>query len=84
MSQLRFLFIIAIIIIIIIININGVRLSSLGTAATTGPLYQPQMMDYGECEATGGTRRKYTPVPLCPPQIPHDLNIIFQHPVALR
>jgi hypothetical protein len=66
----------------IIIIISGVRLSSLGTAATAGLLYQPQMIDEGDCGATGGmkvdrgnrsTRRKPAPVPLCPSQIPHDL-----------
>jgi hypothetical protein len=40
------------------------------------------MIDDGDCEAIGGmqfgrgnrsTRRKPTPVPLCPPQIQHDL-----------
>jgi hypothetical protein len=55
-----------------------VRLSPLGTAAL---LYQPQMIDEGDCGAIGGmkigignrsTLRKPTPVPLCPPQIPHD------------
>jgi hypothetical protein len=57
-----------------------VRLSPLGTSATVGLLYQPRMIDdhYG---AVGGmrigrgnrsTRRKPAPVPLCPPQIPHD------------
>jgi hypothetical protein len=44
---------------------------------------QPQMIDDGDCGATGGiktgrgnrsTRRKAAPVPLCSPQIPHDLN----------
>jgi hypothetical protein len=68
-----------IIIIIIIIIVSGVRLSPLGTAATTGLLYQPQMID--DCEEIGGmkigrgtrsTRRKPAPAPLCPPQIPHD------------
>jgi hypothetical protein len=53
----------------------------LGTAATTGLLYQPQMKDDGDCGAIGGmkidrgnesTRRKPTPEPLCPPQIPND------------
>jgi hypothetical protein len=48
-----------------------------------GLLYQPQMIDDGECGAVGGmrigrghrsTRRKPPPVPLCPPQIPHDLT----------
>jgi hypothetical protein len=67
--------------IIIIIILSGVRLSPLGTVATTGLLYQPQMIDDGDCGAIGGMkigrrnrsiRRKPAPVPLCPPQIPHD------------
>jgi hypothetical protein len=54
---------------------------TLGTAATTGLLYQPQMIDDGDCgkivgikigRGTRSTRRKPTPEPLCPPQIPHD------------
>jgi hypothetical protein len=58
-----------------------VRLSPLGTAATTGLLYQPQMIDDGDCRAIGGikigrgnrsTRIKPAPAPLCPPQIAHD------------
>jgi hypothetical protein len=58
---------------------SGVRLSPLGTSAT----YQPRMRDDDECGAVGGmrigrgnrtTRRKPAPVPLCPPQIPHDLT----------
>jgi hypothetical protein len=57
------------------------RLSPRGTAATTGLLYQPQVIDGGDCEAVGGmkigrgnrsTWRKPAPAPLCPPQIPHD------------
>jgi hypothetical protein len=64
---------IIIFIIIIIIIIIGVRLSPLGTAATVGLLYQPQMIDDGDSEAIGGmkvgrgnrsTRRKPAPVPL--------------------
>jgi hypothetical protein len=60
---------------------SGVRLSPLGTAATTGLLYQPQKIDDGDCGAIGGvkigrgnrsTRRKPTTAPLCQPQIPHD------------
>jgi hypothetical protein len=60
-----------------------VRLSPLGTAVTTGLLYQPQMIDDGDCGAIGGmkigrgnrsTRRKLVPVLLCPPQILHDLT----------
>jgi hypothetical protein len=61
--------------------VSGVRLSPLGTAATTGLLYQPQLIDDGDCGEIGGiktdrgnrsTRRKPAPAPLCPPQIPHD------------
>jgi hypothetical protein len=48
-----------------------------------GLLYQPRIIDEDECEAVGGTRigsgnrstrGKLAPVPLCPPQIPHDLT----------
>jgi hypothetical protein len=58
-----------------------VRLSPRGTAATTGLLYPPQMIDDGNCGAIGGmkigsgkrsTRRKPAPAPFCPPQIPLD------------
>jgi hypothetical protein len=61
--------------------LSGVRLSPLGTVATTGLLYQPHMIDGGDCEAVGGmkigrgnrsTRRKPAPAPLCPSQIPLD------------
>jgi hypothetical protein len=54
---------------------SGVGLSPLGSDL----LYQPQMIDDGDCGTIGGmkigrgnrsTRRK--PAPLCPPQIPHD------------
>jgi hypothetical protein len=60
-----------------------VRLSPLGTSATVGLLYQPRMIDDDDYGAIGGmrngranrsTRRKPAPVPLCPPQIPHDLT----------
>jgi hypothetical protein len=65
------------------IIVSGVRLSPLGTAAAIDLLYQPQMIDDGDCGAFGGmrigrgnrsTRRKPAPVPFCPPQIPHDLT----------
>jgi hypothetical protein len=48
---------------------------SLGTAATSGLLYEPQMIDEDDCGAIGGmkigrgnrsTRRKPAPAPLCP------------------
>jgi hypothetical protein len=42
--------------IIIIIIISGVRLSPLGTAATSGLLYKPQMIDEGDCGAIGGMK----------------------------
>jgi hypothetical protein len=54
---------------------------SLGTAAASGLLYEPQMIGEDDCGAIGGmklgrgnqsTRRKPAPAPLCPPQIPHD------------
>jgi hypothetical protein len=63
------------------IIVSGVRLSPLGTAATAGLLYQPQMIDDGDCGEIGrmkigrgnrSTRRKPAPAPLCSPQIPHD------------
>jgi hypothetical protein len=53
---------------------------SLGTVATSGLLYKPQMIDEDDFGTTGGmkigrgnqsTRRKPAPAPLCPLQIPH-------------
>jgi hypothetical protein len=64
--------------------ISGVELSPLGTAAASGLLYKPPMIDEGDCGAIGGmkfgrgnrsTRRKPAPAPLCPPQIPHDQTL---------
>jgi hypothetical protein len=66
-----------------LVSLGGVRLSPLGTSATVGLLYQPRMIDNDDYGAVGGmrdgrgnrsTRRKPAPVPLCPPQIPHDLG----------
>jgi hypothetical protein len=60
----------------------GVRLSPLGTSATIYPTLPAPKYNYG-CGAFGGmrigkgnrsTRRKPAPVPLCSPQIPHDLG----------
>jgi hypothetical protein len=65
----------------IIIILSGMKLSPLGTAATIGLLYQPQVVDDGDCGAIGGmkigrgnrsTQRKPASVSLCPQQIPHD------------
>jgi hypothetical protein len=36
------------------IILSGVRLSPLGTAATTGVLYQPQMIDDGDVKQLAG------------------------------
>jgi hypothetical protein len=56
---------------------GGVQLGPLGTAATNRPIV-PAPGDYDDEEIGGiidrgnrSTRRKPTPVPLCPPQIPH-------------
>jgi hypothetical protein len=65
-----------------------------GTAATTGLLYQPRMMGDGHCgeKKIGGikigrgnrsTRRKRSPVPLCPPQIPHDYTQVWTRAAAV-
>jgi hypothetical protein len=71
------------VLIIFFISLSGVRLSPLDTVANTGLFYQPQLTDNGNCRAIGGmktgsenrsTRRKPSPVPLCPQQIPHDLT----------
>jgi hypothetical protein len=52
-------------------------LGPLGTAATSRPIV-PAPDDYDDGEiggmvgrGNGNTRRKPTPVPLCPPQTPH-------------
>jgi hypothetical protein len=60
---------------------GGVQLGPLGTSATIWPTV-PAPGDYEDGEFCGmmigrvnrSTRRKPTPVPLCPPQIPHDLT----------
>jgi hypothetical protein len=61
-----------------------VRLSPLGAEVTVWPIVPaPDDDDYDDCGAIGGmrigrgnrsTRRKFAPVLLCPPQIPHDLT----------
>jgi hypothetical protein len=57
---------------------HGVRLSPLSPATTVWPI-----VPFHDCGAVGGmrigrgnrnTRRKPASVPLCPPQIPHDLT----------
>jgi hypothetical protein len=59
-------------------NLSG---GTLGTAATTGLLYQRRVIGEGDCGEIGGmeigrvnrsTRRKPAPAPLVPPQIPQD------------
>jgi hypothetical protein len=61
--------------------VGGVQLGPLGTSATNWPIV-PAPGDYEDGEFGGmmigrgnrSTRRKPAPVPLCPPQIPHDLT----------
>jgi hypothetical protein len=61
--------------------------------ATIGLFYQLRMIDDDECGAVGGmrigrgnrtTRRKPAPLPLCPPQIPHDLTCARTRAAAVR
>jgi hypothetical protein len=55
---------------------GGVQMVKLGTSATSRPTV-PAPSDYEGGEFGGGnrtTRREPAPVPLCPPQIPHDLT----------
>jgi hypothetical protein len=59
---------------------GGVQLGPLGTAVTNRPI-MPAPGDYGDEEICGmigrgnrSTQRNPAPVPLCPPQIPHDLT----------
>jgi hypothetical protein len=65
----------------ILVSWGGVKLSSLGTLAINWPILPARMIDDDECGTVGGmiigrgsgsTRRKSAPMPLCPPQIPHD------------
>jgi hypothetical protein len=42
--------------IFLLLFLVGVRLSPLGTVATTGLFYQPQMVDDGDCGAIGGMK----------------------------
>jgi hypothetical protein len=61
---------------ILIIILSGVRLSPLGTAATTGLLYQPRMIDDGDFGAIDGMKiGRGNRSTLCPPQIPHDQTL---------
>jgi hypothetical protein len=67
---------------------GGIQLGPLGTAATNRPLV-PALDDYDDEEIGGmigrgnrSTRRKPAPVPLCPPQIPH--NLTGREPRPLR
>jgi hypothetical protein len=59
---------------------GGVQLGPLSTSTTNWPIVPaPSYYDDGEIDGmidkgTRSTRRKPAPVPLCPPQIPHDLT----------
>jgi hypothetical protein len=57
---------------------GGVQLGPFGTAAANRPIV-PALDDYDDGEIGGiigrgnrSTQRKPAPVPLCPPQTPHD------------
>jgi hypothetical protein len=60
---------------------GGVQLGPLATSATSWPIV-PAPADYEDGEFGGmmigrgnrSTRRKLAPMPLCPPQIPHELT----------
>jgi hypothetical protein len=39
-----------------LVSLGRVRLSPLGTSATTALLYQPRVIDIGDCGAVGGTK----------------------------
>jgi hypothetical protein len=63
--------------------LGGLTLSPLGTSATNRPTVPAPGDDDDDCGAVGGmrigrgnrsTQRKPAPVPICPPQIPHDLT----------
>jgi hypothetical protein len=69
---------------------GGVRLSPLGTSATNWPIVSAPD---DECGAVGGmridrrnrsVRRRPAPVPLCPPQIPHDVTWARIRTAAVR
>jgi hypothetical protein len=55
---------------------------SLQLRSLNGLLYQSRMLDDGECGTLGGmlggrnrsTRRKPAPLPLCPPQVKHEMT----------
>jgi hypothetical protein len=59
-----------------------VRLNPLGMSAAIWPTSTGWLLGDDECKVVNGimgrgnhsTRRKPAPVPICPPQIPHDLN----------
>jgi hypothetical protein len=76
----------------VVITVNGVRLSLLGTEATVGLLYEHQVINDLDRGAVGGmkidrgnrsSRRKPGPMPLRPPQIPHDLTRARTRAVAV-
>jgi hypothetical protein len=56
---------------------GGVRLSPLGTSATSWPIVPAPAVAVGGMRIGRGnrsTRREPAPTPPCPPQIPHDLT----------
>jgi hypothetical protein len=66
----------------IIIIISGVGLSPLGTAATSGILYKPQMIDEGDCGVWQG-KLKYSEK-TCPSTTLSTTNPTCQTPARTR
>jgi hypothetical protein len=70
------------------IILSGVRLSPLGTAATTGLFYQLQTINDGDCGAIGGMKigrgSQSTVRKPALPQIPHDQNRAWTEAAAME
>jgi hypothetical protein len=68
----------------------GERPSPVGTSASNWPIVPDLDDEYGAfggmriSEGNRSTRRKPTPVPLCLPQIPHDLTLYQTRAAAVR
>jgi hypothetical protein len=66
-----------------LVSCGGARLSPLGKPTTVWPIVPARMIDDDECGTVGAvrigkgnrnTRRKSAAVPLCPPEMAHDLT----------
>jgi hypothetical protein len=75
-----------------LVSCGGVRLNPLGTSASNWPIVPAPDDRWWWVWSSRGTRfgrairsarRKHAPVPLCPPQIPHDLTWTRKRAAAL-